>query len=176
MMQVNLYKLLPVYFQQIKDYEALMSTEEIELAQIEDSVTKIYNNLFLQLADSATISYYESLFKIASLPSEPLEFRRWRVLNRFRSGPPYTMPKLKEFLNEVVGIGLWEIEQDLANYYIKITVKNSGYGVLEEVQTMMLEIIPAHIVQEVEQQFLPEPTTTVYYGGTSSIGVQYTLS
>lgn len=173
---VDLMILLPEYFQQIKDFIALMATEKIELELIEAFIRRVYYNLFIQTADSDTISTYEAQLGIIPGPYDSLEFRRWRVLQRYKRSPPYTMPMLKELLNQMVGLGLWEIEQDLNNYYLRILIKTSDNQVFVEVQSTLLQLIPAHIEQDIRQQLAPESTGVIYYGAASSTGIRYILT
>lgn len=171
-----LWEQLPDYFQIIKDYVELMDTEEIQFRELYGFLQRINDNFFIQTMDAETIATYELLLNIPVQDGETLEFRRWRINNRYKRRPPYTLPMLKELLNEMAGIGQWEIEQDINNYYLKVIVKNGSYGILNEVQTTLIELIPAHISQEVEQQLVPEPVSTIHYGTLLKISNQYNLT
>jgi len=48
----NLISLLPHYFRKVKDFIALMETENIELGQLEGSMQQVYDNFFIQTADA----------------------------------------------------------------------------------------------------------------------------
>lgn len=135
------------------------------MGDFEVQVTQIFNNLFIQTADAITISMHETLLGIVPAPEDTLEFRRWRVLNRYRRSPPYTIVNLKEFLNEIVGIGLWELEIDYENYKLNVVIINGSYGIVDEVYNMLYEIVPAHIEITLELRVIPEPEATIFVGG-----------
>ena len=142
---VDLLGLLPQYFSRIKDFQAIMSTEEIELNILLGHIKQVYNNHFFQLMDEDTTADYEAILNMPRSPDDKLSFRRWRVLNRIRRRPLYSMPMLKEILNEMVGLEQWEIEADISAYFLKITIISSDYRIAREVQITLREIVPAHI-------------------------------
>ena len=124
----NLISLLPHYFRKVKDFIALMETENIELGQLEGSMQQVYDNLFIQTADSDTIRYHEKLLGIITNPDETLEFRRLRVLNRYNNRTPLTIVALKEKLNLIIGVGKWELTVDYPNYLIHIKISAGDFG------------------------------------------------
>lgn len=152
MVDPNLINLLPHYFRKIKDFIALMETEDIELGQLEDSMQQVYDNFFIQTSDSDTIRYHEKLLGIITNPDETLEFRRLRVLNRYNNRTPLTIVALKDKLNLIIGIGKWELNVDYANYVIHIKINAGEFGIMDEMTNMLVYTIPAHIEPDVLQE------------------------
>jgi hypothetical protein len=175
-MNPDLLSLLPGYFKVILDFIELMKTEDIELAQLDSYVTRVYDNLFIQTADAATIAYHEGLFHITASPFEDLDFRRLRLLNRYNNVTPLTLPVLRERLNQIIGEGAYAITMDYANYTITVQIYSGALGIGNLVADTLLFIIPAHIVQVILQPLEAVCTSSVNVTGGQSVAMLYTLS
>ena len=145
MSRPDLIGLLPAYFKVILDFQALMDTEEIELSQFEEYLQRVYDNLFIQTADAATIAYHESLFNIVATSSESMEYRRLRVINRYNNVTPLTMVALRERLNALVGYENYDIDMDYPNYALSVIVRNASSTIVYEILNMLILMVPAHI-------------------------------
>lgn len=162
---VDLLKLLPTsFYRPILDLQELVGAEEPEFMLLCSFVNQVLNNLFIQTADSGTLTLYEQVLGIAAEPDDDLEFRRWRVMLRWKRRPPYTTPALKEVLNETVGIGNWEIAPNENLLIIHVIIYDQDYKVYNEVRRMLIEYIPAHIQQIIEYSNRPENQQSLLYG------------
>ena len=142
----NLQYLLPEFYEEIEDYKQIMSTEEEELRALALFMTAVYHNFFVQTLDEASVTSWEQLLGISALGDETLEFRRVRVLNRISMKPPFTLPFLYSRLDELIGVGRYEVAVDYDEYtlYIESAADSQSYAI--EVAYTVNHIKPAHIV------------------------------
>lgn len=139
--------LLPPWYREILDYQEICQTEEAQLEALAGEITSVADNFFFQTMDLSAIEMWEQIFHIVPNPqTEDIEFRRYRVLNRITTKPPYTLGFLYQKLDELIGPGLWEVNVDYPNYtlYIESSAQNQNYAA--EVAFTINRIKPAHIV------------------------------
>lgn len=172
----NLISLLPDFFKKIKDFIALMQTEDIEFGQLELNMQDVYNNFFIQLADADTIAYHEHLLGINPIAGETLEFRRTRVLNRYNNRTPLTLVALKEKLNLIIGVGKWELTVDHTNYEIHIKINSGDFGIMDEMTNMLVYMIPAHIDPDVQQELHVDGVANTYVAAIINPCMRYFLT
>lgn len=146
-LDVEMLKLLPPWYREILDYQEICRTEEAQLEALAGEITSVADNFFFQTMDLSAIEMWERIFGIVPNPqTEDAEFRRYRVLNRITTKPPYTLGFLYQKLDELIGPGLWEVNVDYPNYtlYIESSAQNQNYAT--EVAFTINKIKPAHIV------------------------------
>lgn len=143
----DLLSLLPPWYREILDYQAICKTEEERLEALAAEITAVRVNFFFQTMGEGAVSLWEQIFKISpNLLKETLAFRRERLLNRISSRPPFTLQFLREKLNSLIGPGRWTLSVDYPNYtiYVESAAQNQSYAI--EVSTTIGKIKPAHIV------------------------------
>lgn len=165
---IDLMALLPLYFQEILDFQELMSTEEIELKGFFGELQQVWNNLFIQTADEATIEYHENLLNLVPEPGDTLEIRRWRVINRYRRKPPFTLVTLYEQLNALVGIGNYELTVDYAGRSLYVSFVNVPQATIDEAIQILITLPPAHLYQSYTSTSKPESEGFIHIGAVSS--------
>lgn len=146
-LDVNLCQLWPPWYRRILDYQEICQTEEAQFTALAAEITGVADNFFFQTMDLSAIEQWEQVFRIAANPqTEDIDFRRYRVLNRITTKPPYTLGFLYQKLDELIGPGLWEVTVDYPNYtlYIESSAQNQNYA--SEVAFTINRIKPAHIV------------------------------
>lgn len=146
-LDVNLCELWPPWYRRILDYQEICKTEEEQFTALAAEIIWVADNFFFQTMDLSAIEQWEQIFHIAANPqTEDIDFRRYRVLNRITTKPPYTLGFLYQKLDELIGPGLWEVTVDYPNYtlYIESSAQNQNYA--SEVAFTINRIKPAHIV------------------------------
>ena len=96
--------------------------------------------------DLSTIEKWEEVLHILANPAaETLDFRRYRIINRVSTKPPFTLEFLRRKLDELIGPGLWSLDVDYPNYtlYIESNAQTQIYS--QEVEFTINRIKPAHI-------------------------------
>ncbi|MDR4023002.1 MAG: DUF2313 domain-containing protein [Eubacteriales bacterium] len=143
----NIIDYLPYWFRDILEYQKICQTESEQLAAVADEMHAVADNFFFQTMDESAVNMWEQVLGIVPNPqTEDLDFRRFRVLNRLTTKPPFTLGFLYQKLDELIGPGLWTVTVDYPNYtlYIESSSKNQNY--FTEVAYTINKIKPAHIV------------------------------
>lgn len=143
----DLLSLLPPWYREVLDYQEICRTEQERFDALAKSIAAVADNFFFQTMDAAAVAQWERIFRIIPNPvRETLEFRRFRLLSRISSRPPYTLGFLYQKLDELIGAGLWEVSVDYPNYtlYIESSAQNQQYA--EEISYTIHAVKPAHIV------------------------------
>lgn len=146
-LDTQLCKQLPPWYREVLDYQQICQTETAQFEALAQEITGVAENFFFQTMGLDGIEMWEQIFHIIPNPqTEDLEFRRYRVLNRITTKPPYTLGFLYQKLDELIGPGLWEVTVDYPNYtlYIESSAQNQNYAT--EVAFTINRIKPAHIV------------------------------
>ena len=146
-LDTELCRQLPPWYREILDYQQICQTETAQFEALGQEITSVAENFFFQTMGLSGVEMWEQIFHIVPNPStEDLEFRRYRVLNRITTKPPYTLGFLYQKLDELIGPGLWEVTVDYSNYtlYIESSAQNQNYA--QEVAFTINQIKPAHIV------------------------------
>ena len=146
-LDTNLLEQLPDWYAQILDYQELCLAEQPSFDAVADEIIAVADNFFFQTMGLSGVEMWEKIFGIVPNPqTEDLDFRRYRVLNRITTKPPFTLGFLYQKLDELIGPGLWEVTVDYPNYtlYIESSAQNQNYA--NEVAFTINKIKPAHIV------------------------------
>lgn len=146
-LDTELCKQLPPWYREVLDYQQICQTETARFEALAQEITGVAENFFFQTMGLDGIEMWEQIFHIVPNPqTEDVEFRRYRVLNRITTKPPYTLGFLYQKLDELIGPGLWEVTVDYPNYtlYIESSAQNQNYA--QEVAFTINRIKPAHIV------------------------------
>lgn len=144
--QTDLTEYLPEWYRPVLDYQAILAAEETEFTGLEAEVLAVYGNMFFRTADAGTISMWEAVFKITPDPSDSLEFRRERILNRISMKPPFTIRFLENQLDRLIGEGEYTITVDPANYTLIVDTVSANQPYAIEVSYTINHTKPAHII------------------------------
>lgn len=143
----DLLALLPPWYREVLDYQAICQTEEEQFEALAEAVQAVADNLFFQSMDQGSVALWEQVLGIVPDPqTENLDFRRSRVINRLSTRPPFTLRFLEQKLDELIGPGAWTVTVDYPNYtlYIESSAENQQYAA--EVAYTIGRVKPAHIV------------------------------
>ena len=132
-------------------------TDNIDMAAILDAVQPEFSAGYTRLAASfadtfaktatpAGILRWEHVLGISADPAtEPLEFRRGRILNRLASNAPFTERALHGIMDNIMGVDGWSYALDYRNYRLDITSLLPGRNWLREMEDTLGKIIPANL-------------------------------
>ena len=146
-LDTELCRQLPPWYREVLDYQQMCQTETAQFEALAQEITGVAENFFFQTMGLDGIEMWEQIFHIVPNPqTEDVDFRRYRVLNRITTKPPFTLGFLYQKLDELIGPGLWEVTVDYPNYalYIESSAQNQNYA--SEVAFTINRIKPAHIV------------------------------
>lgn len=116
----TLNKYLPSIYKDIRETDVLLERENVLFDELANLLLTGRNSLFIKTANADAIAEYEKLVNIIPNPTEDLEFRRQRLLNRFSTAQPFTMKTLASKLDSIIGAGNWEAYMDEHDPYTLI--------------------------------------------------------
>lgn len=147
MTNTNLLRLLPPYYAEIEDYRQICQAERPTFDEIKQEIMRMQRNFSPLTMDLEAIQEWEATLHILANPeTETLDFRRYRIINRLSTKPPFTVEFLRRKLDELIGPGLWTLDVDYPNYQITIESSAQPQAYSQEVEFTINRIKPAHIV------------------------------
>ncbi|MBB6632751.1 putative phage tail protein [Cohnella thailandensis] len=144
----HIFRYLPSYYQEIKDFTELAATEDAELDSLAEAVQRLLDDQFVMTASSPAIARREAMLGIQADPSDTLDFRRLRILNRYQTKPPFTVRYLQQQLDKLVGPGMTIVSVDVQQFILYITTTLENASVFREVIHTVDKIKPANIVYQ----------------------------
>ena len=112
-LDTQLCQQLPPWYREVLDYQQICQTETEQFDALAAEIVSVADNFFFQTMGLSGVEMWEQIFGILPNPqTEDIEFRRYRVLNRITTKPPYTLGFLYQKLDELIGPGLWKVTMD----------------------------------------------------------------
>lgn len=145
--KANVVQYLPEFLREYQEFDLICKTENSELNQLWDEISRALNNQFVNSSDDYGISRLEKIFGIfPNKKMETLDFRRDRLINRINLTPPFTLHFLRKQLDAAVGVGKYQVTVDYGNYtlYLESSAVNQAW--FEEISFMINQIKPINIV------------------------------
>lgn len=140
---------LPDYYVDSKQMAALLMAQEIELNNIAAGILKQRDDMYVMTASAQSIRRREKMLRIQADPStEPLEFRRKRIINRQSMKPPFTLRWLQEQLDRLIGPGLAVVSVDVQQFILYVTTNIENANLFKEVQHTVQSVKPANLVYQ----------------------------
>lgn len=151
----NIIEYSPDWFKQIADFQEICATETEQFEALANAIHEVADNFFFKTMDEKAVNMWEQVFGIVpDYTVETLDFRRFRVLNRLTTKPPFTLGFLYQKLDEIIGVGAWTVTIDYPNYTLYIESSSENQQYYNEVLYTINKIKPAHIA------YINKPFTT----------------
>lgn len=150
-------ELQPTPYRDCLEMGVLAETEDQLFQEALDNLDASWHNQYILYSNVYGIEKFEKVLGIVADPStESLEFRRARLLNRYSMTPPFTMPFLRQRLDEVLGEGSYSISIDYAQRILTISSIASNIAWAQEITVTITKLKPANLV------FISKPLLTDY--------------
>lgn len=143
----KLIEYLPPFMQSFGELQEIMRVEDKWMDKLQAGIEKIYDNAFIEDCDEYGIRKYESMLGILPGPQDKLEVRRRRVLAEWNTVMPYTYGTMLRQLNVLCGVNNYDIDSDLENYRISISIYERDD--VSEIERVLDRILPQNIWYEV---------------------------
>lgn len=143
--EIQLLEYLPEISRSIKDYKVLLEAEAPELIQLFEELEQLQKNGFITTADLQGIKRWEQLLNIMP-DSIDLEERRAAVLGRWNRSLPYTLHRLKECLDVLVGRNGYQINLQPQAYFFELFAENQPLSMLHTMRSLTKEMLPANLI------------------------------
>lgn len=160
--QRSLRELLPDYYEDVYEMKTLMKLEDDLNEVVIKNLQKVQESLYIQTAHEELLSFYESFFGINVNVDDTLEERRFRVLTRIISQPPFTPRYLEERLS-MLGTDAKVIEH-YQKYEVEIQTSLTQKGQVEELPYLFKTMIPSNLVVKSNNRLEVESSGALFFG------------
>lgn len=143
----RLVEYLPRFMKNFSELKELMRVTNIESDRIYPLIGKCLDEAFIEDCSEYGIQKYERCLSLIPDESESLETRKMRVLMHWYNYAPYTFRTLVNKLNMICGVNNYDIDADMENYRISISIY--GRADVLEVERYIDGILPQNIVYDI---------------------------
>lgn len=134
---------LPEYYQDIQEIEVLNDVLSPVIQEYKDKVNDIIVQKYIHTATDLGLSRYEFILNIPK--AGDLDMRRFNILQKLTSQTPYTYLWLDHTLKQLIGVGSYEVDLNIAEYTLDIWVTDDKEKVILSLKKQLRELIPANI-------------------------------
>lgn len=170
-----LIKYLPVFVQDFAEIRQIMNAEQGSIDATWTGENQVQKEQYISTASVYTIERWESMLSISPKATETLEDRRFRILTRLQSDTPYTMLKLNEKLSNLCGADGYHITLTASSYAIDIKLALGNKSMMDDVEKILKEMIPANMVQTISILYNTHTTLSAFTHATLSSYTHYQL-
>lgn len=142
---MSLIDYLPEFLQEIKEYKAIMNTENIEINKLKTQIENSKDEVSISNASEYGIKRYEKILGIKENTNLNLDERRLIVKNLFLNRAPYTIAWLRNKLESICGKDNYDVSIDYENFSINVQIGYLFEEATEELRKDLINIIPANL-------------------------------
>lgn len=144
---VEIERFFPSCIGNFQEFRRIAETENPEFRKLYAELDRLWKNPLILYADLQGIKRWEKLLSITPPPGASLEERKKNILIKWNNELPYTMQRLLERLETVLGgREYFSVTRDLAERELFVDVWEQGYWVLRQILETVKEMIPANMI------------------------------
>ncbi|MDB3622745.1 hypothetical protein C4250_17795, partial [Clostridioides difficile] len=143
--EINLINYLPQILQDKEEYIKVFNVGNKEIKILHDKLKDLSNDQFLEDLTISGIKRWEKIMSITPKSNESLEDRRFRIFSKYISKLPYSERFLRNWLDNVVGEGNYELTINNATYNIHLESDARNQDWFEEVHSFVSNIKPCNM-------------------------------
>ena len=159
---INLLSYLPDFMQEYREIRRIMESEEPEFKILWNLFKKVFNNQFIQYCDEDGISKFEEMLGLHRYENDTLEIRIFRVLTYWNDQIPYTWRVLVNRMNQLCGIGNYELKPNFNAYELGVVTKFDDVKKYDELNNMLKTILPANLGFNSINMLSPKTENRIY--------------
>lgn len=139
--------------QDFAEIKAIMKAENPEFDQAWLDIQIPLADAFIMDCDEYGIKKYETLVGVVPNPEDTLDERKARVLVYWNNFIPYTYRVLIRKLNNLCGIGNYEISGDLRNYELFLNINLMFSGQMQSLEHLIIQTVPMNMNCDIKNEF-----------------------
>lgn len=149
----------PEVIKAIKEFQAMIATQSVEVEKLHDELTKILGNAYISTADEKRILMWEQLLGIDPLPQgddtleDWLSDRRETILARLYNVKKLNRDTISEIVQIFTGGTATSYFKDSTIYVSILPPKNNKQYKFENVEQELRNKIPAHLMFQVSRDY-----------------------
>ena len=156
--------------QNIAEMQELASTEDAELALLRDEIAKVLDDQFIETARESGIARWEKVLSIQPFADDTLASRRFRIRSKWANLLPYTYRQLENRIEQIVGVGGYEITLDASTYTLTVLVNLGNARALLDTKQIVDGMVPANLIVTVDLRYNRHQDLTRFtHGGLSAL-------
>lgn len=161
----------------VKEFQEIAKVEDIEFLRLYGLSERALSNMFIEYADEEGISRLEKITGIYPDINDTLDARRARLYLYWNDKEPYTEEELRNRLITVCGdLSGFDIIPDYPNYAIEILTRVGGYGVFDEITSMLDYFLPANLELNLHNELEEESSSNVSLAVGSAMCMSYEIT
>lgn len=158
-------RLSQYWIDQIKnteEFKLLDAVEEIELDKLQQTITDLIDDQFIETATLKGIERREKILSLTPFYDDTLESRRFRVLTQWNNSLPYTQKALINLLEQLCGETGYKFEINCGEYTLKVGLALSIKRMEQEVESRIRRMVPANIIVNVTLMYRKHEALKAY--------------
>lgn len=145
-MDRQLLDALPPALRPVREYQAIMASEQMECEALYRAQQDTLNNLFPQTAGDYGLGRWERMLNITPRGTDTLDDRRFRVLSRLSEQIPYTITALRQQLSMLCGPDGYTAQVDPPACLLTVRVALTAKKAFADVGALLRRVAPANLV------------------------------
>jgi len=149
---IEMGKYLPEFLKEYEEINQILETENEQFTILQGNLKEAVDNRYWSTADIVGVERFEKMLGIKK-NSDGILSRKYRIQTRWRRSIPYNMQYLDKQLQDICGLGNYEIILDAPNLTLTVRV-GLGVGIVfDEVKKLVEDTVPANLVLNVEMAY-----------------------
>lgn len=149
-MDRQLIDYLPPVLRDVREYRAIMSGEQSEIASAWTAASETLNNLFILHTNIAGIEKWERLLGITPQATRSLSDRQFLVLALIGAQLPYTVGRLHEQLTALCGREGYAVALTHTSFTLEVKVNLIAKNSFHDVDALLSRVIPANLIVDLK--------------------------
>lgn len=163
-----LYDNLPDYFKTVKEFIEILKAHGYALDGLDSSIQSVYDNFFIQTADTTILSYYEHLLNVTVSPDDTITYRRERIMQLLSLVPQFDINWLKTKLNELYEVDGYVLDISPVESTLSIDITTGIPNAIQLFYDFIWDVLPAHIAFSAKQDVETDIPIHLYEAGIMS--------
>ena len=138
---------LPEVLKNYKEFQKTFEAEEPEFKNLQDELSKVLKDLFVEDATERGVKRWEKILKIVPKATNSLENRKFKILSKITRKLPFTLRVLQQMLETLCGKNNCEIELRHNDYEIEVRINLGNNNNIMDVLSLLEIVIPANLIQ-----------------------------
>lgn len=151
-MSVGYLDFLPSFLADLQELQALGTTEDVVMAEAEDTLRNAGGHFYVATMSGDTLSRWEAMLGLASGNGLDLSDRQFRLLTYMTPQTPFTITRLGELLADLCGDEGYSIDWD-GDYTLVVRVSLTSRLAYSSVVSLVERVAPANLLLDISLMY-----------------------
>jgi alpha-glucuronidase len=136
---------LPPVVKIVREYQAIMHSEQPEIDDLFAEIQIALDNQFIHTATEYGVRRWEELLNIVPKATSTLDERKFTILLRLAEKLPFTYRVLQQLLNELCGENGYTMQLNHNIYELTVIIGLASVNNFNDVKAMLRRVVPANL-------------------------------